>query len=125
MIRIESATAAFLEESPVPEFEWERLTNLLGLDLLGISATSVRRYRANARTTPDDVAGRLHFLSLIAGNLGGAYNEIGVRQWFSRKRAQLDGQAPAGLLIAPWQPADPGPQRIQNLARSLAASPAT
>jgi hypothetical protein len=82
-----------LEESPVPEFEWNRLTDVLGLELLsrllGISATSVRRYRAAARTTPDDVAGRLHFLSLIVGDLSGAYNEFGTRQWFERKRPRL------------------------------------
>src|ERR1022692_1797870 len=54
-----------LEESPVPEFEWNRLAEVLGLELLsrllGISSSSVRRYRAAARTTPDDVADRLHF----------------------------------------------------------------
>ena len=37
-----------LEESPVPEFEWNRLAEVLGLELLGrllgISATSIRRY---------------------------------------------------------------------------------
>ncbi|MBV9268424.1 MAG: hypothetical protein JO061_19815, partial [Acidobacteriaceae bacterium] len=51
-----------LEESPAPEFEWNRLAEVLGLELLGrllgISGSSVRRYRANARTTPDDVADR-------------------------------------------------------------------
>src|SRR5919198_4362933 len=58
-----------LEESPVPEFEWNRLAEVLGLELLGrllgISTTSVRRYRANARITPDEVAERLHFVSLV------------------------------------------------------------
>src|ERR1035441_8468593 len=74
-----------LVESPVPEFEWNRLTDVVGLDLLsrllGISARSIGRYKAAARTTPDDVADRLHFLSLIVGDLSGAYNEIGIRQW--------------------------------------------
>src|SRR5438067_542387 len=79
-----------LEESPAPEFEWSRLMDVLGLELLsrllGISATGIRRYKAAARSTPDDVAERLHFLSLIVGDLAGAYNEIGIRQWFERKR---------------------------------------
>jgi hypothetical protein len=118
-----------LEESPVPEFEWSRLTELLGLELLprllGISATSVRRYKAAARTTPDDVADRLHFLSLIVGDLSGAYNEIGIRQWFERKRAQLDGHTPLERLKAPWKPGQPGPRLVQDLARALTASPAT
>jgi hypothetical protein len=102
-----------LEESPVPEFEWNRLAEVLGLELLGrllgISASSVRRYRANARTTPDDVADRLHFLSLVVGDLAGAYNEIGIRQWFERKRAQLDGRTPLDWLKGRWKPAQPGP----------------
>ena len=118
-----------LEESPVPEFEWNRLAEVLGLELLrrllGISATSIRRYRANARTTPDEVAERLHFLSLVVGDLAGAYNEIGMRQWFERKRSQLDGRTPLDFLKGRWKPAQPGPRRVQDLARALVASPAT
>jgi hypothetical protein len=118
-----------LEESPAPEFEWNRLVEVLGLELvsrlLGISAISVRRYQTNVRTTPDQVAERLHFLSLVAGDLAGAYNEIGVRQWFRRKRAQLDGRAPLDWLKAPWKPTEPGPLRVRNLAQALTASPAT
>ncbi len=118
-----------LEESPVPEFEWTRLAEVLGLELLsrlmGISESSIRRYRANARTTPDDVAERLHFLSLVVGDLAGAYNEIGIRQWFERKRAQLDGRAPLDWLKGRWKAAQAGPRRVQDLARALVASPAT
>jgi hypothetical protein len=118
-----------LEESPVPQFEWNRLADLLGLDLLsrllGSSPSSIRRYKAAARTTPDDVAERLHFLSLVAGDLSGAYNEIGIRQWFERKRAQLDGRTPLDLLRARWNPSLAGPRRVQDLARALVASPAT
>ncbi len=118
-----------LEESPVPEFEWNRLAQVLGPDLLGrllgTSATSVRRYRSNARTTPDEVAERLHFLSLVVGDLAGAYNEIGIRQWFERKRAQLDGRAPLDFLKGRWLPAQPGPRRIQELAGALLSAPAT
>jgi len=118
-----------LEESPVPEFEWNRLAEVVGLELLarllGISGSSIRRYRANARTTPDEVAERLHFLSLVVGDLAGAYNEIGTRQWFERKRAQLDGRAPLDCLKGRWKATQAGPRRVQDLARALAASPAT
>jgi len=118
-----------LEESQVPEFEWNRLMEVLGLELLpgllGISATSARRYKAAARSTPDDVADRLHFLSLIVGDLSGAYNEIGIRQWFGRKRAQRDGRTPLDRLKAPWKPSQPGPRLVRDLARALTASPAT
>jgi hypothetical protein len=118
-----------LEESPVPEFEWSRVTDVLGLDLLsrllGVSQTSIRRYKASARTTPDDIAERLHFLSLIVGDLAGAYNEIGTRQWFDRKRAQLDGRAPSDCLKTRWSPSQPGPRRVRDLASALVSSPAT
>jgi hypothetical protein len=118
-----------LEESPAPEFEWNRTGEILGLELvarlLGISSSSVRRYKAAARTTPDDVAQRLHFLSLIVGDLSGAYNEIGIRQWFDRKRAQLNGRAPSDLLKGRWKPLQAASRQVQDLARSLVASPAT
>jgi hypothetical protein len=118
-----------LEESPVPEFEWNRLTEVLGLELLsrllGISTSSVRRYKAAARTTPDDAADRLHFLSLVVGDLSGAYNQIGIRQWFERQRAQLDGRTPLDWLSSPWRPTQPGPRRVHDHAQALVASPAT
>jgi hypothetical protein len=127
-----------LEESPVPEFEWNRLAEVLGVDLLsrllGISASSLRRYRLAARGTSDDVAARLHFLSLIVslivlslivGDLSGAYNEIGIRQRFGRKRTQLDGRPSLDWLKPHWDPAQPGPRRVQGLARALLASPAS
>jgi len=120
---------AALEESPVPEFEWKRLAEVLGPELLarllGISASSIRRYRSAARTTPDDVAARLHFIALVVGDLGGAYNDLGIRQWFERKRAQLGGRAPAELMTGEWSVAAPGPARVRALAQALTASPAT
>ena len=118
-----------LEASPVPAFEWKQLVRVLGIDmlerLLGISAPSIRRYARTVRNTPDEVAGRLHWLALIVGDLAGAYNEIGIRQWFDRKRVQLDGRTPSQLLTGQWRPDDPGPLRVRSLAHSLAGSPAT
>lgn len=120
---------AALEESPAPKYEWNRLADVLGADLLarliGVSVASVRRYRAAVRSTPDDVAARLHFLTLLVGDLSGAYNDIGVRQWFERKRAQLNGCAPAQLLKGVWDTNAPGPVRVRELARALTGSPAT
>lgn len=118
-----------LEESPVPEQEWRRVVTVLGVEelarLLGISVSSVRRYRAAARTTPHDVAARLHFLALVVGDLSGAYNDMGIRQWFERRRAQLDGQAPGELLGGDWKPTAPGPARVRALSRALPGAPAT
>jgi hypothetical protein len=118
-----------LEASPAPSTEWSRLLRILDREmlarLLGISPASVRRYAAATRETPDDVAARLHWLALIIGDLAGAYNEIGIRQWFERKRTQLDGRTPAQLLMGHWKPDDTGPQRVRALAAALSSSPAT
>ncbi len=118
-----------LEASPAPSTEWSRLLRALDREmlarLLGISPASVRRYAAAARETPDDVAARLHWLALIVGELAGAYNEIGIRQWFERKRTQLDGRRPAQLLVGHWKPDDAGPQNVRALAAALSSSPAT
>jgi len=121
--------AAALEESPAPAHEWPRLAEILGIDqlarLLQVSPSSVRRYKESARTTPDDVAARLHFLALVVGDLAGAYNNIGIRRWFERRRALLGDRAPVDLLNQDWSPTDPAPARVRELARSLLASPAT
>ncbi len=115
--------------SPAPSHEWPHLIEVLGIDLLakllGLSASSVRRYRNQARTTPDDVAVRLHFLALLVGDLAGAYNDIGIRRWFERPRTALGNRAPAEALAGPWRPTDPDPTTVRELARSLVAAPAT
>lgn len=115
-----------LEECPLPDHEWQRLTALFDADtlagLLGISVSSLKRYAAGSRATPDDVALRLHFLALVTGDLAGAYNEIGVRRWFERKREQLDGRAPRDFLRGAWRPDAPGPARVRALAQALVSA---
>lgn len=118
-----------LDESPAPAHEWPALQNVLGLEslagLLGISVSSARRYASRARRTPDSVADRLHFLALVVGDLAGAYNDVGVRRWFHRRRRRLDGCAPVELLSGSWRPDDDRPRRVRDLARALGPSPAT
>ena len=118
-----------LEASPVPHLEWPRLRGVLGVDLLarllGISTASVRRYASAARSTPDDVATRLHWLALVVGDLGGAYNEIGIHQWFERKRVHLDARPPAALLAGAWTPNDAGPRWVRDLAHALTGASGT
>jgi transcriptional regulator with XRE-family HTH domain len=112
-----------LEESPAPKYEWPSLGRVFEPEqlaaLLGISVSSLRRYQAGERTTPDAVAARLHFLALVVGDLAGAYNEIGIRRWFDRPRSQLGGRTPASYLAGEWDPGDEGPQRVRALARAL------
>jgi hypothetical protein len=130
--RFEAFATALLdamEESPQPQTEWVALERVLGAELLaglvGVSASSLRRYAAGQRPTPDDVAARLHFVALVVGDLAGSYNDIGVRRWFGRPRTQLDGQTPAALLEGAWDPREDGPGRLRQLAASLLAAPAT
>jgi len=123
------ALTEILRESPVPEREWGRLKKLFPSDelarLLGVSATSVARYSSHARKTPDPVAARLHFLARIVRHLEGAYNERGVRRWFQRPRAALEGMAPSQVLTGEWDPDGEGPMRVLGLARSLSAVAST
>jgi hypothetical protein len=115
-----------LEASPLPQTEWAGLERLLGPDLLselvGVSPSSLRRYSSSARSTPDVVAARLHFLALVVGDLAGSYNAFGVRRWFERPRTQLGGAAPAALLTGAWDPNDAGAGRVRELAAALLGS---
>ena len=118
-----------LEQSPAPAHEWRTLQRVLGLELLArllrISRSSAQRYLSGSRTTPDTIASRLHFLAFVVGDLTGAYNDIGVRRWFERRRTRLDGNTPAQALSDQWSPEDDGPRRVRDLARALTSSPAT
>jgi hypothetical protein len=118
-----------LEASPVAKHEWSAVSRVLDQDqlagLLGISVSSLRRYLSGERETPDDVAARLHHLALIVGDLAGAYNDVGIRRWFERKRSALGGRTPAAMLSGEWNPDDAGPQRVRELARSLVSLSAT
>ena len=120
---------AALEASPVPKYEWGGVARVFGADdlapLLNVSVSSLKRYQSGERTTPDDVAARLHFLALVVGDLAGSYNDVGIRRWFHRKRSLLDGRTPASLLKNEWDPDAAGPVRVRQLARELVSLSAT
>jgi hypothetical protein len=117
------------ELSPMPAGEWPSLLETLGEsllgDLLGVSAASVRRYSAGLRSTPDEVAARLHVLALVVADLAGGYNDVGIRRWFGRARPQLDGRSPQQLLGPGWDPDGAEVLRIRQLAAGLVASGAS
>jgi hypothetical protein len=117
------AVIAALEASPAPNSEWRSVARVFDAEhlapLLGISVSSLRRYQAGTRSTPDDVAARLHFLALVISDLAGAYNDIGIRRWFHRERSPLDGRTPSALLTGEWTPEDEGPRRVRQLAQAL------
>ena len=118
-----------LEQSPAPEREWHILQRIVGLDLLarlvGVSHSSARRYLSGTRSTPEAVAARLQHLALIVGDHSGAYNYIGVRRWFDRRRVRLAGSTPSQALGDAWSPEEDGPRRVRKLAGALVVSPVT
>lgn len=118
-----------LEASPAPNFEWPAVSRVFEAEqlagLLNISASSFRRYASGDRETPDEVAARLHHLALVTGDLAGAYNEVGIRRWFDRRRTALGDRAPAALLAGDWNPEDAGPRQVRELAQALVGLAAT
>ena len=114
---------AALAGSPAPERELAGLWRVLGPEplaaLLGVSVISLRRYVAGDRTPPDTVAARGHWLAFVVSDLAGAYNEIGVRRWFERPRAQLAGRSPSQALGTGWDPDDAAAGQVAQLAAAL------
>jgi hypothetical protein len=112
-----------LEECPSPATEWQAVRDVLNDDallaaLLGIGIASVRRYAKGDRHRSDPVAVRLHWLALLIDQLEGTYNAYGIRCWFQRARAALDGQAPQDRLKGDWDPDDADIQPLAALAQS-------
>ncbi len=113
-----------LTGSPMPRRELAGLLRTYGHEdlgqLLGISPASLRRYATGARTVPDAIAARIHFLSLVTTDLAGSYNAFGMRRWWERPRAALEGRSPRAALEDDWDPDGPMALAIAGLARALA-----
>jgi hypothetical protein len=113
-----------LEQSPLPERELAQLLDVFEVDelatLIGTAPVSVRRYAGGARSVPDAVAARVHWLALVSADLAGAYNRLGIRRWFERPRSQLAGRSPRQALRRGWSPDDSPAQQVRELAAALA-----
>lgn len=118
-----------LEESPLPSSEWSTMRQILGDEMLGdllrTSVSSLKRYSGGERSTPVEIADRLHWLAMVVSDLAGSYNEFGMRRWLSRERSQLDGRSPREMLGRRWQSNDASARRVRALAASLAGAGAT
>lgn len=112
-----------LGESPVPGTEWGSMRQVLGdaplAKLVGVSESSLRRYGSSARSTPQDVAERLHWVAMVVADLAGAYNDFGIRRWFERPRPQLGGLSPRQVLGEKWHVDDAAAAGVQRLAAAL------
>lgn len=115
-----------LEVSATPSTEWPSMREVFGDDmlvkLLGVGASSLRRYAGGERATPDEVAARLHWLAMVVADLAGAYNDFGIRRWFERPRSQLDGKSPRQTLGSAWTPEDAAAAQVRALAGVLAGA---
>lgn len=118
--------AEALEASAAPAAEWPAMRKVFGdealADWLSLSLSSLRRYAAAERQTPQATADRLHWLALTVADLAGAYNDYGIRRWFERPRAQLDGRSPRALLGRRWSPDDAAALRVRELAARLSGA---
>jgi len=120
--QIATAVLHAVGDSPMPAAEWGPLGEVLGDDLaalVGVSGSSLARYRSGERTTPDEVAARLHALTLIVSDLSGSYNDFGMRRWFKRSRTALRGRAPAEILRGDWDPQSEDVMSVRELASKL------
>lgn len=108
---------------------WSELRVKLGDELLAqlmrVPSNSVVGFARNAAAS--DVDGRAEFLASVLQNLGGTYNAWGIRRWFVRPRAQLDGRSPLQVLLSAgdWTPEGPEAESVATLARALLGMPAT
>lgn len=117
------ATLAAVDASPHPDGEWDPARELLGDELLarvlGISGSSLRRYAAGDRRTPDEVAWRLHAVARLLAALVGSYNDYGIRRWFERPRNALGGATPSEVVESAKSEDDEGLGRLLSLAEEL------
>jgi hypothetical protein len=121
--RLFSELARAIEESPAPAAEWAPMRELFGDEeletLLGTSRQSIGRYAKGERPTPDDIADRLHCLTMVVSDLAGAYNEFGIRRWFHRPRRALDGRSPLQTLGRNWSSDGESAKKVRALAAAL------
>jgi len=104
--------------------QWDLARRSLGdellASLLGVSASSVRRYATAACTPPGLVAARARYLAQVVYDLSGTYNEYGVKRWFQRRRTKLNGSSPLERLQENpvWTSDSEAAREVAHLARA-------
>lgn len=108
---------------------WSGLRASLGDELLAqllrVPSSSLAAYARN--TAPHGVEARARYLATVVQHLSGTYNSWGIRRWFERPRALLDGVSPLQVLGdgGDWTPDSPGAADVAPLALALLGMQAT
>lgn len=84
---------------PAPRALLEILGEELLGHLVGLPVASISQAADEGQT-----ADRLAWLGQVVSYLQGAYNNGGIRRWFTRPRVQLDGRSPLEALGPDWKP---------------------
>ena len=99
------------------------LEDVLGLgllaSLLGISTDKLQEYVKDITTIPEIILQRLVFIIEVVEILRDACNPLGIPQWFTRERVQLNGRSPAQIFQREWNPSDPESLKVLELASSI------
>lgn len=108
---------------------WSGLRVDLGDELLAqLLRVPSNRLAGYAReAAPRDVEARAAHLATILQHLSGTYTAWGIRRWFDRSRAQLDGRSPLQVLVdaGDWTPDSQAGSDVAALAWALVGMPAT
>jgi hypothetical protein len=84
--------------------------------LLGVPAASISQPGGEGL-----VAERLAWIGQVVWHLQGTYNHGGIRQWFGRPRAQLEGRSPVQALDRDWKADGMSAAAVLRLAKTLAS----
>lgn len=99
---------------------WSELRGHLGDELLAqllqVPSSSLVVYALGS--APHAVEARASHLATVLQHLSGTYNAWGMRRWFGRPRAQLDGRSPLQELIdaGDWTPESQAATAVATLA---------
>lgn len=86
---------------------------LLG-HLVGLPAASIFQAAYEGQA-----ADRIAWISKVVWHLQGTYNNSGIRRWFRRPRAQLEGRSPVQALGQDWKADDSSAVAVLRLAEAL------
>ena len=118
-----------VDANPLPEREWQPLRHLLGDELLGllvgVSQSSLGRYAAGSRATPDPAAGRLHVVAMVCADFRGVLQRLRHAPLVRPAAAEPGGRLDRGLLGTGWDPDGPAAAPVRELAASVLSVGAT